>query len=427
MIRSTASRRRFGAKEAMMQKLLRWLAVLTVLIAGWAAPPPRVGAAILSQAANRVVGQPDFTHNNVNNGGLSANSLSEPVGAAVDAHGNLYVADTLNNRVLEYDAPLTTTHAAATRVIGQPDFTSNDTNNGGLSANSLNQPTGVAVDAQGNLYVADNLNNRVLEYDAPLAITHTAATRVIGQPDFSHNTFDNGGVSGQSLGLPYGVAVDAHGNLYVADGNNQRVLEYAAPLTTTHAAATRVIGQPDFTHNTFNNGGISASSLAFPFGVTVDVQGNLYVADFSNNRVLEYDAPLAITDTAAARVIGQPDFASNSQNNGGLSASSLFGPEGVTVDAHDNLYVADTTNSRALEYDAPLSTYEAATRLIGQPAFTDHTSNNGGLSANSLADPTGVAVDAHGNLYVADANNTRVLEYDRLSLPLALFLPLVLR
>ena len=350
-----------------MQKLLRWLAVLIVLIAGWAAPPPHVGADSLGPAANRVVGQPAFTHNTANNGGLGTKSLDVPGGVAVDAHGNLYVADTLNNRALEYDAPLTTTQAAATRVIGQPDFTHNTFNNGGPSANSLNVPGGVAVDAHGNLYVADYANNRVLAYDAPLATTYATATRVIGQPDFATNGINTGGLSANSLSFPRGgMAVDAHGNLYVADSDNNRVLEYDAPLTTTHAAATRVIGQPDFTHNTVNNGGVSATSLANPTGVALDAHGNLFVADTANNRVLEYDAPLAITDMAATRVIGQPDYTQNLANNGGLSASSLF-------------------------------------------------------------EPFAVALDAHGNLYVADSDNNRVLEYDRLSLPLALFLPLVLR
>ena len=83
---------------------------------------------------------------------------------ALDAQGDLYVADTLNDRVLEYDAPLAT-DAIADRVFGQPDFTHSVENNGGLSVSSLDQPWSVALDAQRNLYVADTYNNRVLEYD----------------------------------------------------------------------------------------------------------------------------------------------------------------------------------------------------------------------------------------------------------------------
>ena len=106
--------------------------------------------------------------------------------------------------MLAYDAPLTQ-GAAADRVFGQPDFTHNHDNKGGSAPNSLYDPAGVAVDAQGNLYVADLHNNRVLEYDAPL--THdTIADRVFGQPDFTHNTANNGGLSANSLSIPDGVA-----------------------------------------------------------------------------------------------------------------------------------------------------------------------------------------------------------------------------
>jgi sugar lactone lactonase YvrE len=238
-----------------------------------------------------VIGQADFTHGDVNSGGLSASSLIVPLGVAVDAHGNLYVADYGNRRVLEYDAPLST-HASATRVIGQPDFTHNDFNNGGLSARSLKGPYGVALDAHGNLYVADGLNNRVLEYDAPLS-TYAAAARVLGQPDFTHGDTNSGGLSASSLSAPYSAELDGFGNLYVADGLNNRVLEYDAPLST-HAAAARVFGQPDFSHGDLNNGGLSASSLNEPYGVAVDAYGNLYVADVGNSRVLEYDNQLIL-------------------------------------------------------------------------------------------------------------------------------------
>src|SRR5258706_78810 len=146
---------------------LHFLAVTGLLLAGWAAPPP-AQAANLDTIADDVLGQADFTHNAVNAGGLGASSLNVPESGALDAHGNLYVADIVNNRVLEYDTPLSS-GATADRVIGQPGFISNTADTGGRSANSLNYPTGVAVDAQGDLFVSDNSNNRVLEYDAPLS------------------------------------------------------------------------------------------------------------------------------------------------------------------------------------------------------------------------------------------------------------------
>jgi sugar lactone lactonase YvrE len=213
------------------------------------------------------------------------------------------VADFGNSRVLEYSAPLRS-GVAASRVFGQGgNFTAALANNGGISENSLDSPAGVALDGQGRLYVADTNNNRVLEYDTPLS-GDTTADRVFGQPDFNHNNDNHSSPNATGLDNPFGVALDGQGRLFVPDTNNNRVLEYDAPLASG-MPANRVFGQPDFTHNARNNGGtVSATSLDTPDGVGLDGWGNLYVADFGNNRVLEYYTPL-VTAKAADRVFGQ--------------------------------------------------------------------------------------------------------------------------
>ena len=129
--------------------------------------------------------------------------------------------------------------------------------------------------------------------------------------------------------------------------------------------------------------------------------------------ILLRSASAAPGDTAADRVFGQGgSFTSATCNLGGISASSLCQPLDVAVDAAGNLYVADT-NSRVLEYNTPLTTGTVAGLVFGQGgSFTTNTPNNGGISASSLGDPTAMALDAAGNLYVADAGNNRVLEYD---------------
>jgi sugar lactone lactonase YvrE len=394
--------------EDSMRTFSRGLCIALMILAGWAAPPRPAQAADQDTTADRVFGQADFFHNSTNAGGLGPASLQFPAWMALDTRGNLYVADTYNNRVLEYDAPLTTQQAAH-RVFGQPDFIHNGANTGGVNANSLNKPAGVALDAQGNLIVADGSNNRVLEYDAPLTSDATA-DRVFGQPDFTHNAMNTGGLSASTLYNPYGVALDTQGNLFVADEGNNRVLAYKAALTNSRTADV-VYGQADFNHNSANSGGLSASSLWAPSGVALDAQGNLFVADIFNNRVLEFDSPLG-SDTTADRVIGQPDFTHNTANNGGIHANSLAAPGGLAVDAAGDLYVDDSSNSRVLEYNAPLTTHAAADRVFGQPDFTHNAINHGGLSANSLNGPFSVALEAQGNLYVADYQNSRVLEYD---------------
>jgi sugar lactone lactonase YvrE len=350
-----------------------------------------------STTATRVYGQGgSFTGNTANNGGVSANSLNSSIGIALDSSGNLYIADNANYRVLYYPAGSTT----ATRVYGQGgSFTSATGNNGGVSANSLNGVSGVVLDSGGNLYVGDFGNNRVLYYPAG----STTATRVYGQGgSFTSNTANNGGVSATSLSGPYSVVLDNGGNVYISDGTNHRVLYYLSGSTT----ATRVYGQGgSFTSNTANNGGVSANSLYRPYLIALDSGNNLYVADSKNNRALYF----AAGSTTATQVYGQAGVYTTNIANTSINASTLSGPFGTAVDSSGNLYIADTANNRVLYYAAGSTT---ATRVYGQGGnFTLGTVNNGGISANSLYGPSGVALDSGGNLYISDSSNNRVLYY----------------
>jgi sugar lactone lactonase YvrE len=386
--------------------LLGLLSVLVGLAGANAAPGDVV--------ADRVFGQPDFTHEEANNGGGGASNLYNPLGAAVDGVGNLYVADYNNNRVLEYDSP-STTDTVADRVFGQGgSFNTRTCNLGGISAASLCQPVGAAVGAGGNLYVADHDNNRVLEYDSP-STTDTVADRVFGQDgSFNTHTCNLGvGISATSLCVPNSVAMDGAGNLYVADSGNNRVLEYDSP-STTDTVADRVFGQ-DGSFNTAvcHEGGIGANTLCNPRGVALDSVGNLYVADSANHRILEYDSPLT-TDTVSDRVFGQGgSFNTADCNRGGISANSLCDLRGVALDSVGNLYVADFWNNRVLEYHNPLATDTVADRVFGQGgSFSSGSVNLGGISAASLYYPAALTLDSAGRLYVADNGNNRVLEYD---------------
>src|SRR5208283_2511390 len=161
------------------------------------------------------------------------------------------------------------------------------------------------VDASGDLYVVDESDSRVLEYNNPL--TNATANRVFGQGGSltsSACNFDTGITALASdidLCDPDAVAVAPDGDLYIADSGNNRVLEYTSPLT--NATANNVFGQEgSFTSTAANNGGVSANSLNAPLGVALDGGGDLYIAD-SDNRVLEYSSPL--TSSIANHVFGQ--------------------------------------------------------------------------------------------------------------------------
>ncbi|MBN1139472.1 MAG: DUF11 domain-containing protein [Anaerolineae bacterium] len=304
-------------------------------------------------SADLVIGYPDFGEQDWDNPIVSANRLLYPSAIAVDTSGNLYVSDAANYRVLVFRAPLSNGMAASV-VIGQPDFTSS-TAPSSPTASNLFLPGGVAVDSEGNLYVADTGHHRVLEFDAPLT-NGQAASRVLGQGgSFTTGGPNQGDLSADTLYYPMDVAVDAAGNLYVADNANHRVLEYNTPLAGD-PTADRVFGQGgSFNTQTPNKGGLSADSLNLPTAVAISADSVLYIADTSNHRVLEYDAPLT-GDTTADLVFGQQgSFTTNQMNNGGRSAESLRSPWGIAVDAAGNLYLADSDNNRALVYLKPVT------------------------------------------------------------------------
>ncbi|HYM14628.1 MAG TPA: NHL repeat-containing protein [Dehalococcoidia bacterium] len=390
-------------------------AVTTFTIVLAARHEPSAQAAPGDTVADMVYGQTGFNTGTLNCavlGPITASSLCSPQSVAIDGAGRLWVADSYNHRVLEYDTPLSIT--TPNRVFGQGgSFTTGTCNKGGVSANSLCYPAQVTVDANGNLWVADSGNNRVLEYDNPIS-TDTVADRVFGQfNSFTSNTYNNGGTSANSLWNPTGVAVDSAGNLFVADRWNYRILEYNTPLSSD-TVADRVFGQGGNLNSGVQNlGGVSANSLATLLGLGIDASDNLYVADEGNNRILEYLTPIS-TDTTADRVFGQfGSFTSNVANNGGVSAASSYVPTGITVDLNGNVYVSETGNERGLEYDNPASTDTIADQVFGHAgSFTASTNNDIGLNASSLADPWGIAIDHACHLWIADMSNNRVLEYD---------------
>lgn len=283
-------------------------------------------------------------------------SFQNPDHMIVDGQGSLYVADTENNRVLKFNAPITN-NVVASIVLGQPDFNSNALNNGGVVTNTvMNGPSALAIDANNNLYVADSSNHRILRFNFPVNTTFKPASLVIGQPNFTTNGPNQGGLSASTVNDPFGIAFDGQGNLYVSDTFNNRILKFFPPFTNG-MAATRVIGQTNF--NSFA-GGVSATKLQFPWGLVVNSIGHILVADEANNRVMEFPPPTS-DGIPAFRVFGQPNFNSGAQNYpfppGDATSSNFWLPWGVALDANQNLYTVENFNHRVLGFDKPTSVY----------------------------------------------------------------------
>ncbi|MEZ4866230.1 MAG: C13 family peptidase [Caldilineaceae bacterium] len=239
-----------------------------------------------------------------------ANTLYFPRGLDFDSQGRLYVADTENSRVLRFTPPFTN-GMNADLVLGQADFVHNSPNrvDGGATQNGLWSPTAVLLDGSDNLFVADRDNNRVLHFNAPLS-TGQDAGGVLGKPDFTtaparyadcqENTWSGGTLelSASSLSEPLDLALNLVGDLIVSDICFHRVLIYQDPTGSGDGVADFVYGQPDFVSGNANRGGgTGANTLSKPLAVIVDNQGSLLVADFNNHRVLAYDLSSAPTPT----------------------------------------------------------------------------------------------------------------------------------
>ena len=389
--------------------------------------------------ADGVVGQKGYAASLPNR--VDLKSLTTARGIAFDRTVNpphVYVADSGANRVLGWlDATAFANGESATLVLGQPSFKAHYCNQGvgtTPAANTLCQPTDVAVDSQGRVWVVDELNNRVLGYAPPFASGMTAdqpATRVLGQAGFVTNAANRGGAVGAAtLNAPRGAAVDADDNIWVTDRSNFRVLVFKKPFTQD-GNADFVLGQANLTSATVP-ASPSADAIFNPFGITVDGPGNVYVADGGFDRVVVFQKPLATGggtpgtpgskgDRTADRLFGKASFTTASgcnQYNGSLvrNAQSLCGPSDVAVDASGSLWVVDpgSGNHRVLRFDTPLSGDDTADAVIGQPDFVSSGSTCGNpvRSASGFCFPDSVAFDQAGNLWVSESGGNRVVVFD---------------
>ncbi len=393
--------------------------------------PQPFNPANANQFPNMVIGQKTLATSTGNFSGLSASSIYTSgsgfgrTGIAFDSSGNLWVADTGNNRVLRFPASVLASGAnfpVADVVIGQANFTTNTAGaNNRTSLLGLSLPNGISLDTAGNLYVTDQLS-RVVVYNAPLTTGQTA-TAVLGV-DTSTTA-----PSAVSMNGPTSVLALQNGPL-VADAGNNRLLLYTSQSGWTISPgqasppANAVIGQSSFTQNTANqgNGDASAGTLSAPVDMAY-AQQELYVVDTGNNRVLVFTLSPTGVSALATRVIGQLDFpytGSNLVDGKGFSFPQGY-PAGAVLDTSvtpAHLYVPDTFNNRILGFKdfTHLQNGQPADLVIGQPDFNrsviNYPSGNSATpTASGLFQPTSIAVDSAGNLYVTDTGNSRILRF----------------
>jgi len=294
----------------------------------------------------------------------AAAQFSTPRGLAMDAAGNIYVADASNGRIRKI-----TPAGVVTTLAGSTDGYAEGTG----AAAKFGYPTNsVAVDAAGNVYVADGGNNRVRKI-TPAGVVSTLA--------------GDGGVS--IFYQPLGVAVDAAGNVYVADSYNNRICKITTGGTVSTLAGSATGGSGSAG---YQDGLGTAAKFWTPNGVVVDAAGNVYVTD-AGNFVIRKITPAGLVSTLAGSVEGFAD--------GPGSAAKFEHPSGPAIDAAGNIYVGDIGNNRVrMITPAGVVTTVAGGSSLG---YAD-----GPVATAQFANPYAVTVDAAGNIYVADVDNNRI-------------------
>jgi uncharacterized protein (TIGR03437 family) len=314
--------------------------------------------------------------------------LANPTGVAVDGSGNIYFADTtynlipaMNNRVR-----MVSPNGIISTVAGNGTFGASGDGGPAIGAQLAN-PAGIAIDAAGNLYVADTQDNRVRKVSANGIISTVAGNGTIG---FSG---DNGPAVGAQLSYPNAVAVDGSGNLFIADAVNNRIRKVAPNgIITTVAGSVRCCGSAG------DGGPATAASLVFPTGVAVDSSGSFFIADSQSGIVRKVSA-----DGIIATLAGSGTSAPSGDDGPALNAQ-LSAPNAVAADGEGNVYVADYNNNRVRR----ISKAGVISTVAGNGTAGSFSGDGGLATGAAIWGPDAVAVDGSGNLFIADNINRRI-------------------
>jgi sugar lactone lactonase YvrE len=329
-------------------------------------------------------GTPGFT----GDGGAAISAeVNHPYGVAVDATGNIYIADGANHRVRKVN-----TSGVITTFAGNG--TSGYSGDGGSATSAqLSFPVAVTVDGSGNIYIADN-NNSCIRKVNTLGIITTAA----GNGTLQGYGGDGGPATSAKMIWPYGVALDGSGNIYVADTYNNRVRKVnTSGIISTYAGN----GSAGYSGD---GGPATSARLNNPWGIAVDGSGNVYIGDSKNNCIRKVNNSGVISTIAGNNI---PGFS----GDGGLATSAqLNNPTGMTLDASGNLFISDIANNRVRK----VNTFGIISTFAGN-GIRGFSGDGGSSITAELANPNAVALDGAGNVFVADTGNQRIRKIALLS------------
>jgi len=307
-------------------------------------------------------------------GQATAAELYSPVSVAMDASGNVYISDRGNNVIRKVTKTgVISTFAGGGGALGD----------GGLAtAASLNSPWGIAVDDSGNVYIADMADNRIRKVSAK-----TNKISTIAGNGTSGNTGNGGAATAAEIISPFGIAVDASGNVYFSDGNNILRKINTAGIISVFAGngTTGFLG---------DGAQATAAELNTPAGMAADAAGNIYVADQNNNRIR------MISKTGIISTVAGNGNAGYLGDNAQATSVRLNNPLGVKVDAAGNIYIADTYNQRVRMVDA-----SGIINTIAGKGIAGYTGDGANATAAEIYKPNDMVVDYAGNVFIADYDN----------------------
>jgi len=317
----------------------------------------------------------------IGDGGPATNATFwVPIGVAVDSRGNVYIADCDNDRIRKVDTSgfINTVAGSSSEGFGG--------DGGPATAAVLNHPWSVAIDNSGNFYIADCLNNRVRKVDTNGIISTFAGAYYSGMGG------DGGPATDAAMSNPYGVAADSSGNIYISDGGNWRIRK-----VNTAGIINTVAGGTSATYS--GDGGPATAAGLMVFGVATDIYGNFFITDRSSFRVRKVN-PAGIISTIAG------DGMTHYSGDGGVATTAeIYSPTGIALDNSGNVIFADMYNNLIRKRDV----YGIATAIGGNS--TAGFSGDGGPATAAQIDMLysgGVATDTAGNIYIADTYNSRI-------------------
>jgi hypothetical protein len=371
----------------------------------------------------------------VDDGGPATQAeLYLPGNAVLDGAGNMYIADAGHNRIRMVCGPAATPTIAGTSCALGAGIISTIAGTGGTggmvcsaatdfigdgcpAAQAIvSSPGYVALDGAGNLYIADSGNNLIRVINAATGVITTIAGNINGTvcPAKSDSVGDNCPATQATLNNPQGVTVDGSGNLYIADTNNHRIRELNAATGVISTVAGSGFTHPNGTGDyNGDNKAAGTAELNFPYAVAFDPAGDMYIPDSQNQRVREVLATGGVV-TASSNIV---TFAGTGM--GGATACTatpveanqavVWTPSGVAVDAAGNVYIAETQNAAIRKVSGPASSTPGYISTIAQNYCGNYYSG-GQFEPQTLYGPTGLYLDGSGDLYIADTLNMLVRE-----------------